>query len=129
MIRHLINYGVNLNSVNIYGYTPFHLAVDQNLFDVCRLLVEAGCDMTKELEWIQAERFPTCLRPDSEEVQWLKSLVTTPRVVLIGMSLQHQCRYVIRELVCGRDVRRKIDVLMLPEAMKKFILLKPNLCS
>ena len=53
MIVHLINYGADLNAINTNGYSPFRRAVDRNFLEICRLMVDAGCDVTKELDWIE----------------------------------------------------------------------------
>ena len=53
LLRHLVNYGANLNRINVSQYSPFRRALDRNLIDCAEFLIRAGCDVAQEQEWIR----------------------------------------------------------------------------
>ena len=53
LMRHLVNYGADLNRMNVSQYSPFRRALDRNLLDCAEFLIRAGCDVAQELAWIQ----------------------------------------------------------------------------
>ena len=46
LIKFLIEQGIDLNSVDHDGYTPFLRGAQEGLFSICKLLVEKGADFT-----------------------------------------------------------------------------------
>ena len=95
--------------------TPLWVAANHGSAEMALLLITAGCDVSPE-DWIGVREFPG----KSQEMPSLKDVLVYYHSV--PRPLTFQCRTVLRRLG-GRNVRRFVQHLRVPQKFRNFLLL------
>ena len=96
--------------------SPLWVASHRGNSEMALLLITGGCDVAHET-WIGQQEFPG----KCQENEMLKEVLLYYHSV--PLPLTFQCRIILRRLA-GRDLRKFVRRLMIPEKFRDFLLLK-----
>ena len=96
---------------------PCQFAILSRAWDICALLIKAGCDVNPLRKWLEENKSPVTIPP--EKLLYIKILVNN--VTVAPLKLRHLVRLKIRELL-GTDLLDSVYELALPLQAKHYIL-------
>ena len=96
---------------------PCQFAILSRAWDICALLIKAGCEVNPIRKWLEDNTSPVTIPP--EKLLYLKILVNN--ITVSPPKLRHLARRKIRDLL-GRDLLDSVYELAIPLQAKHFIL-------
>ena len=99
------------------AYTPLYVACDLEDFEMARLLVMAGLNMSQERWLWNPTQYPETLYTNQDFRQWLVEHISSPP------TLRHLCRSMLR-LRLGKNLLTACAQFEIPAYLKDYLLLK-----
>lgn len=113
----LLSHNCNVNwRITATKNSCLRTAVKKGYVNIARLIIAAGCDLTRE-EWLYQPWDYTIMSQSEMTLAWLRELQSTPQ------SLKHLSRSRIRE-THGIHLRKYVEQIHYPAILKKYILLE-----